>query len=124
MGPGTNQVQSTVSDPEYLFPFETESLPLATSTSSEDWRFRLAHGTWIQCEGLWDVEGGMHSHSKKGGENRTVKETHSMPSERSLGKLTDSKAKFSIWGWKAIQKLLPRGQTTKESGHRAGVRLA
>lgn len=53
-----------------------------------------------------------------------LKETHSMPSERSLGKLTDSKAKFSIWGWKAIQELLPRGQTTKESGHRAGVRLA
>lgn len=91
-------MQSTVSDAEYLFPLETESLPLATSTSSEDWRFRLAHGTWIQCEGLWDVEGGMHSHSKKGGESRTVKETHSMPSERSLGKLTDSKAKFSIWG--------------------------
>lgn len=66
----------------------------------------------------------MHSHSQKSSESETVKETLSMPSERSLGKLTEFKAKFSVWGWKAIQELLPRGQTTKWSGHRAGVRLA
>lgn len=63
------------------------------------------------------------THRKVARESETVKETLSMPSERSLGKLTEFKAKFSIWGWKAIQELLPRGQTTKWSGHRAGVRL-
>lgn len=53
-----------------------------------------------------------------------LQETTSVPSAWSLWDSIDFKAKFSIWGWKSIQELLTRRQTTKQSGHSAGVRLA